>query len=202
MDEKWEKMSKSKGNGIDPSKIADMYGADILRLWTATVDYHQDVRISESIVKQVSEQYRKIRNVLKFISWNLADFDPKVKSTLSTVIDTARKLDEVVEQVMGYFESYDFSNALSVILTFISSDLSAFYLDISKDSLYCDSKDALTRRQIQTVIYEIGEALLRILNPVLPFTMDEFNGNLPGKRESNVQLLAIQKPERPSRGKS
>lgn len=202
MDEKWEKMSKSKGNGIDPSKIADMYGADILRLWTATVDYHQDVRISESIVKQVSEQYRKIRNVLKFISWNLADFDPKDKVDTFRPVDRyiLAKLDEVVEQVMGYFESYDFSNALSVILTFISSDLSAFYLDISKDSLYCDSKDALTRRQIQTVIYEIGEALLRILNPVLPFTMDEFNGNLPGKRESNVQLLDYPKAKKdPSR---
>lgn len=198
MDEKWEKMSKSKGNGIDPSKIADLYGADILRLWTATVDYHQDVRISESIIKQVSEQYRKIRNVLKFISWNLADFDSNDKVDIFRPVDKyiLAKLDEVVEQVSGYFETYDFSNALSVILTFISSDLSAFYLDISKDSLYCDGKDMLTRRQTQTVISEIGETLLRILNPVLPFTMDEFNVNLPGERVKNVQLLDYPKAKK------
>ena len=198
MDEKWEKMSKSKGNGIDPSKIADLYGADILRLWTATVDYHQDVRISESIIKQVSEQYRKIRNVLKFISWNLADFDSNDKVDIFRPVDKyiLAKLDEVVEQVSGYFETYDFSNALSVILTFISSDLSAFYLDISKDSLYCDGKDMLTRRQTQTVISEIGETLLRILNPVLPFTMDEFNANLPGERVKNVQLLDYPKAKK------
>lgn len=198
MDEKWEKMSKSKGNGIDPSKIADLYGADILRLWTATVDYHQDVRISESIIKQVSEQYRKIRNVLKFISWNLADFDSKDKVDTFRPVDKyiLAKLDEVVEQVSGYFETYDFSNALSVILTFISSDLSAFYLDISKDSLYCDSKESLTRRQTQTVISIIGETLLRILNPILPFTMDEFNANLPGERVKNVQLLDYPKAKK------
>ncbi|HKM10444.1 MAG TPA: class I tRNA ligase family protein, partial [Bacilli bacterium] len=198
MDEKWEKMSKSKGNGIDPSKIADLYGADILRLWTAIVDYHQDVRISESIIKQVSEQYRKIRNVLKFISWNLADFDSKDKVDTFRPVDQyiLAKLDEVVEQVSGYFETYDFSNALSVILTFISSDLSAFYLDISKDSLYCDGKDMLTRRQTQTVISEIGETMLRLLNPILPFTMDEFNANLPGERVKNVQLLDYPKAKK------
>lgn len=191
MDENWEKMSKSKGNGIDPSKIANLYGADILRLWTATVDYHQDVRISESIIKQVSEQYRKIRNVLKFISWNLPDFKVEDKVDTFRQVDKyiLARLDEVVEQVSGYFETYDFSNALSVILTFISSDLSAFYLDISKDSLYCDDKNDLTRKQIQTVIYEIGETMLRLLNPILPFTMDEFNENIPGERVKNVQFL-------------
>ena len=191
MDDNWEKMSKSKGNGIDPSKIANQFGADILRLWTATVDYHQDVRISESIIKQVAEQYRKVRNVLKFISWNLADFNPLDKATSFRPVDQyiLARLDEVIEQVSQYFETYDFSNALSVIMTFMSSDLSAFYLDISKDSLYCDKKDALTRKQIQTVIYEVGETLLCLLNPVLPFTMDEFNKNMPGERKKNAQFL-------------
>lgn len=191
MNENWEKMSKSKGNGIDPIKIADQYGADILRLWTATVDYHQDVNISEGIVKQVADQYRKVRNVLKFISWNLTDFDPKQAVSSYRKVDEyiLAKLQEVIEQVTAYFEVYDFPNALSVIMTFMSADLSAFYLDISKDSLYCDKKDSLTRRQIQSVLYQVGEALLRLLNPVLPFTMDEFNRNLPGERKSNVQFL-------------
>ena len=99
------------------------------------------------------------------------------------------KLDEVINTVIDKFDHYDFAGAMSVIMTFMSSDLSAFYLDISKDILYCDKKDSLRRKQTQTVIYRISEALLRLLNPVLPFTMDEFNRNLPGKRADNVQLL-------------
>ena len=198
MDENWEKMSKSKGNGIDPNKIAAQYGADILRLWTATVEYQQDVRINEAIIKQISEQYRKIRNTLKFISWSLVDFDPKNSVEEFTRIDEyiLAKLDEVVENVTESFDRYDFSSAMSEIMTFMSSDLSAFYLDISKDTLYCDDKDALRRRQTQTVLYRIGETLLRLLNPVLPFTMDEFNLNLPGERKWNAQLLDYPKAEK------
>lgn len=191
MDEKWEKMSKSKGNGIDPSKIANIYGADILRLWTATVDFQQDVRISENIIKQVSEIYRKIRNTLKFMSWNLVGFDPTNLEENLTLVDKfiINKLNKVIYEVDEDFSKYDFASALSSLMTFISTDLSSFYLDIAKDSLYCEKENSLRRRQIQTVIYRISDALLRILNPILPFTMDEFNKNLPGNRINNVQLL-------------
>lgn len=197
MDDKWEKMSKSKGNGIDPSKIANIYGADILRLWTATVDYHQDVRLSEPIVKQISEQYRKIRNTLKFISWNLVGFDPSKQVSNLAKIDECilAKLNSVVREVTKDFDNFDFASALSVIMTFMSTDLSAFYLDISKDSLYCDSKETLRRLQIQTVLYKVGETLLRLLNPILPFTMDEFNKNMPGERKDNAQFLDFAKVE-------
>ena len=195
VDENWDKMSKSKGNGIDPSKIANVYGADILRLWTATVDYQQDVRISEGIIQQVSEQYRKIRNTLKFISWNLVGFDiancQKEFSNEDKWI--LAKLEDVVNYCIDAYENYDFSNVITCLMTFMSSDLSAFYLNIAKDVLYCDDKNSTRRLQIQTVLYKLGESLLRLLNPILPFTMDEFNKNLPGEGNSNVQLLDFPK---------
>ena len=191
LDEHGEQMHKSKGNGVDPTKIANVYGADILRLWVATVDYQQDVRIGDNIIKQVSEQYRKVRNTLKFISWALVDFDISQKVDTFTKVDEyiLAKLDAIVEETIKDFDHFDFASALSKIMTFMSADLSSLYLDIAKDSLYCDSKDSLRRRQTQTVLYEVGETLLRLLNPVLPFTMDEFNRFMPGERKNNAQLL-------------
>lgn len=191
LDEHGEQMHKSKGNGVDPVKIANIYGADILRLWTATIEYQQDVRIGENLIKQVSEQYRKIRNTLKFISWNLVDFDVEKHAKSFKKVDSyiLNALQKVVNDTVAFFDKYDFSNAMSTIMTFMSTDLSSFYLDIAKDSLYCDGKDSERRNQVQTVIYRVGETLLRLLNPVLPFTMDEFNKNMPGKRAENAQYL-------------
>ena len=191
LDEHGEQMHKSKGNGVDPVKIANVYGADILRLWVASVDYQQDVRIGENLIKQVAEQYRKIRNTLKFISWNLVDFDPQDEVKEFSRVDEyiLAELNRLVKITKNSFEKYDFSSATMELLNFCSAELSAFYLDISKDSLYCDAKDSLRRKQIQTVLYRVGETLLRLLNPILPFTMDEFNKNLPGVRAKNVQLL-------------
>ena len=191
LDEHGEQMHKSKGNGVDPIKIANVYGSDILRLWTASIDYQQDVRIGDNLIKQVAEQYRKIRNTLKFISWNLVDFDPNKEAKEFALVDKyiLEKLNRLVKVCKTNFDNYDFSSATSEIFNFCSSDLSAFYLDISKDILYCDSKDSERRNQTQTVLYKVGETLLRILNPILPFTMDEFNKNLPGSRAKNVQYL-------------
>ena len=196
LDEHGEQMHKSKGNGVDPVKIANVYGADILRLWVASVNYQQDVRIGDNLIKQVTEQYRKIRNTLKFISWNLADYDPSYTPKDYSLIDKLllAKLDELVISVTNHFDEYDFSSSISEIMTFLSSDLSSFYLDISKDTLYCDDKESVSRRNRQSVIYRIGEVLLRLLTPILPFTMDEFNRNLPGERKWNSQLLDYAKP--------
>ena len=191
LDEHGEQMHKSKGNGVDPTKIANVYGSDILRLWVATVDYQQDVRIGENLIKQVSEQYRKIRNTLKFISWNLVDYDVNNKEVSYEKEDLyiLNKLHQVVNNTINFFDKYDFASAMSEIMTFMSADLSSFYLDIAKDVLYCDSKDSIRRKTMQSVLFEIGDTLLRVLNPVLPFTMDELNKNLPGERKENVQYL-------------
>ena len=193
LDEHGEQMHKSKGNGVDPIKIANVYGADILRLWVSTVDYQQDVRIGDNLIKQVAEQYRKIRNTLKFISWNVNDFDPQNcledKELAKVDLFIINKLYDVTNKTINYFDNYDFASAMSEIMTFMSNDLSSFYLDIAKDTLYCDEKDSLRRKQIQSTLYRLGETLLRILNPVLPFTMDELNKNMPGERKENVQYL-------------
>lgn len=191
LDEHGEQMHKSKGNGVDPIKIANVYGSDILRLWTASIDYQQDVRIGDNLIKQVAEQYRKIRNTLKFISWNLVDYDPNNEAKEFAKVDEyiLAKLNRLVRVCRTSFDKYDFSSATSEIFNFCSSDLSSFYLDISKDVLYCEAKDSIRRKQTQTVLYKVGETLLRILNPILPFTMDEFNKNLPGSRAKNVQYL-------------
>jgi len=191
LDEHGEQMHKSKGNGVDPIKIANVYGSDILRLWTASIDYQQDVRIGDNLIKQVAEQYRKIRNTLKFISWNLVDYDTNNEAKEFAKVDEyiLAKLNRLVRVCRTSFDKYDFSSATSEIFNFCSSDLSSFYLDISKDVLYCEAKDSIRRKQTQTVLYKVGETLLRILNPILPFTMDEFNKNLPGSRAKNVQYL-------------
>ena len=191
LDEHGEQMHKSKGNGVDPIKIANVYGSDILRLWTASIDYQQDVRIGDNLIKQVAEQYRKIRNTLKFISWNLVDYDPNNEAKEFAKVDEyiLAKLNRLVRVCRTSFDKYDFSSATSEIFNFCSSDLSSFYLDISKDVLYCEAKDSIRRKQTQTVLYKVGETLFRILNPILPFTMDEFNKNLPGSRAKNVQYL-------------
>ena len=197
LDEKGEKMSKSKGNGVDPNKMANIYGADILRLWVATVNYQQDVRISENLLKQVAEQYRKIRNTFKFLLGNLANgedsrFDvSKDKVDNFEMIDTfiLARLEEVRNFTIESFNRFDFASALSKIMTFMSTDLSSLYLDIGKDILYCNDKKSLRRKQMQNVIYKVTSELMRLLAPVLPFTMEEVYQNMPDYNSSSVALL-------------
>ena len=196
LDEKSEKMSKSKGNGIDPVKAANVFGADILRLWVATVDYQQDVKLSDNLVKQVSEQYRKIRNTFKFLLGNLSNgeesvFDPvKDKVEEFEVVDLfiLASLDKLIKEVIEYYEHFDYANAITKIMTFMSTDLSSFYLDIAKDILYCNDKDSLRRKQIQNVIYRLADSLMRLLAPILPFTMEEVYANMPVHNKQYVAL--------------
>ena len=194
MDEHWEKMSKSKGNGLDPLKIIDSFGADILRLWAALTDYQQDVRISESIVKTISEQYRKIRNTFRFILGNLSNGsledtfkeEDKVKEFEEIDLFVLARLEDVKNKVIDAFDKYNFINGVSEILKFMSDDLSSFYLDIAKDILYCEDKYSLRRKQVQNVLNECCFTLMRLLNPIIPFTMDEVNKNYPLKSKDNV----------------
>ena len=195
MDEHWEKISKSKGNGIDPLKIINIYGSDVCRLWASLVDYQQDARISESIVKTISEQYRKIRNTLRFLLGNLNNGSVNDSFKEEDKVDTFEKIDlyvlarleEVKNKVIDNMDSFNFINAISEILKFVSDDLSSFYFEITKDILYCENKTSLRRRQVQTVLNEVLFTLMRLLNPILPFTMDEVNANYPLRSKDNVQ---------------
>ncbi|MDD7622709.1 MAG: isoleucine--tRNA ligase [Candidatus Onthovivens sp.] len=195
MDEHWEKMSKSKGNGIDPLKIINIYGSDVCRLWASLVDYQQDARISESIVKTISEQYRKIRNTLRFLLGNLNNGSVNDSFKEEDKVDTFEKIDlyvlarleEVKNKVIDNMDSFNFINAISEILKFVSDDLSSFYFEITKDILYCENKTSLRRRQVQTALNEVLFTLMRLLNPILPFTMDEVNANYPLRSKDNVQ---------------
>lgn len=171
-----EKMSKSKGNGVDPMKMASTYGADILRLWTASVDYQSDVKFGEDMVKQVSETYRKIRNTFKFLLGNLFDFSRKEDRVQEFAwIDhlLLARLEDVKNRVIAAMDQEDFAGAVSALTAFMSADLSSFYLDMCKDILYCEEKCSLRRRQVQSVIDCCLDTLLRLWTPILPFTMEE-----------------------------
>ncbi len=195
MDEKWEKMSKSKGNGIDPLKIIEVYGSDTLRLWASLIDYQQDVRLSEGIIKTISEQYRKIRNTLKFLLGNISTFNPSEDVEITELIDKCvlAKFESVKNDYLASFSNYDFINAMTKIMNFMSSDLSSFYLDITKDILYCEDVSSLRRKKVVKVLNEITYSLMVLLNPILPFTMEEVNQNYPFRSKDNVQLYPMLK---------
>lgn len=179
-----EKFSKSKGNGVDPNKICDTYGADILRLWVSTIDFQAESKLSEELIKIVSESYRKIRNTFKFMLANLFDdaehvFDPECEYELSELDKMIlAKLNSLMETVDKEYASYDFIGVQSSIFNFMVNDLSAFYLDLAKDVLYCDAVDSLRRKGVQKVLYEMVRKLSIALSPILPFTMEEVNDHL------------------------
>ena len=179
-----EKFSKSKGNGVDPNKICDTYGADILRLWVSTIDFQAESKLSEELIKIVSESYRKIRNTFKFMLANLFDdaehvFDPECEYELSELDKMIlAKLNSLMETVDKEYASYDFIGVQSAIFNFMVNDLSAFYLDLAKDVLYCDAVDSLRRKGEHKVLYEMVRKLSIALSPILPFTMEEVNDHL------------------------
>lgn len=184
VDGEGKKMSKSLKNGVAPEKIIEQYGADILRLWIASSDYHADIRISPEILKQLTEIYRKIRNTARFILGNICDFDPK-KNAVSPddFCDLDRwallRLNELIAQVKKGYDSFEFYTIFHAVHHFCVVDLSNFYLDILKDRLYCDEKAGQSRRSAQTAIYWILHALCRLIAPILAFTSEEIWSYLP-----------------------
>ena len=195
MDGQGRKMSKSLGNTILPKDIVEKYGADILRLWVSSVDYREDVRISENILQQMSDAYRRIRNTARFLMGNLNDFDyenKKVNYNDMYEIDkwALHKLEELKEKTTQYYDKYEFYSLFQEISYFCSIDMSSFYLDIVKDRLYCEEKDSLERRSTQTVLAEALKVLVRIISPVLSFTADEIWERIPEalKDEESVHL--------------
>ncbi|TWI55756.1 isoleucine--tRNA ligase [Halalkalibacter nanhaiisediminis] len=193
LDGEGRKMSKSVGNVVVPNDIMKQLGADILRLWVASVDYQADVRVSDKILKQVSESYRKIRNTFRFLLGNLHDFDPAVNRVETSELKGADlfmlvKLNEVIEKVKQGYDQYQFSTVYHTIHNFFTIELSAFYMDLAKDTLYIEHADHPARRAIQTVMYEVLVALTKLVSPILSHTADEVWEHIPGVSEVSVQL--------------
>ncbi|WP_078554808.1 isoleucine--tRNA ligase [Bacillus alkalicellulosilyticus] len=193
LDGEGRKMSKSIGNVVVPNDVMKQLGADILRLWVASVDYQADVRVSDKILKQVSEVYRKIRNTFRFLLGNLFDFNPaqdRVEFAQLPELDQYMeiKLNDIIGKVNQAYDQYQFSTVFHAVHNFCTIELSSFYLDIAKDTLYIDHADSHARRSIQTVMYDILVALTKLVTPILPHTADEVWQFIPAVTEESVQL--------------
>ncbi|MED1606413.1 isoleucine--tRNA ligase [Cytobacillus kochii] len=193
LDGEGRKMSKSIGNVIVPSKVMNQLGADILRLWVASVDYQADVRVSDPILKQVAEVYRKIRNTFRFLLGNLADFDPAVhRVSYDDLREVDQfmlvKLNKLIETSLQSYENYEFAGIYHAVNNFCTLDLSSFYLDFAKDVLYIEAQDQHDRRAIQTVLYDSLVALTKLVSPILSHTADEVWRHIPNVEEMSVQL--------------
>lgn len=194
LDGEGRKMSKSLGNVVIPNKVMKQLGADILRLWVASTDYQADVRVSDEILKQVADVYKKIRNTFRFLLGNLNDFDPKKNTVeMNQLREVDRymlaKLNNLVKKVKNSYENYEFAAIYHAVHNFCTIDLSSFYLDIAKDVLYIEAADDHKRRSIQTVLYETLLALVKLMAPILPHTADEVWTYITSVEEESVQLV-------------
>ncbi len=194
-------MHKSLGNGMDPNEIIKKYGADLLRLWAGSADYHVDVRCSDDIFKQLSQNYLKFRNTSKFCLDNLVGFDANNLVAPEDMLELDRwavtRLNRLIEKVFAAYDEYEFHAISHAINDFCVVDLSSFYFDIIKDRLYCDDADGLGRRSAQTAIFLILDAMTRMFAPILAFTCDEIWLAMPhrtGDDERNVLLNEMVQP--------
>ncbi len=192
-------MHKSLGNGVAPNEVYDVYGADILRLWVASSDYHADIRISKEILKQLSDTYKKIRNTARFILGNLGDttgFD--VEKDIVDVSDLHEidkwaliRLNSLIEKCKAAYDAFDFHIVVHSIHNFCVTDMSNFYLDIAKDRLYCTGEKSLDRRAAQTTMYYILSAVARLIAPVLSFTAEEIWKYMPHTSSEDTRSIMM-----------
>ena len=190
------KMSKSLGNGMEPSEVINRYGADLLRLWAASGNYHEDVRVSMAMFGQLSEVYLKMRNTARFLLGNLSDFDPVNDAVPYDKLEPLDKwalwrLNTLVKTVLESYERYSFHPVFNGLHNFCVTDLSNFYLDVLKDRLYCEKKDGLPRRAAQTALYRVLGGLTRLMAPILCFTAEEIyshTAKTPGMDARSVFL--------------
>ncbi|APB30842.1 isoleucine--tRNA ligase [Vagococcus teuberi] len=196
LDPQGRKQSKSLGNTIEPNKVTNQMGADILRLWVSSVDYESDVKVDMNTLTQIAEVYRKIRNTMRFLLANTSDFDVKKDRVEYDKLRSVDKymmirLNDTVKTIRdkGY-ENYSFSTVYKSLVNFCTNDLSAFYLDFAKDVVYIEAVDNHERRAMQTVFYDILVTLTKLMTPILPFTSEEIWSHLQEKEEY-VQLSEL-----------
>ena len=178
VDEKGEKMSKSKGNVVRPQEVSEKFGAEILRLWVASTDYSGELRLGQTILKRVVESYRRVRNTLRFLLANTSDFDASkdlvpVENLLELDRWTLAYTERFQKEVLAEYGEFRFHNVVSMLQTFASADLGSFYLDVLKDRLYTTAPGSEARRSAQTALWYITKTLLRLMAPVLSFTAEE-----------------------------
>ncbi len=192
-------MHKSLGNGVAPNEVTDVYGADILRLWAASSDYHSDVRISKEILKQLSDTYKKIRNTARYILGNLCNgegFNPETDCVAVNELHEIDKwalikLNALIDKVKAAYDAFDFHIVVSSIHNFCITDMSNFYLDIIKDRLYCTGEKSVDRRAAQTAMYKILSALARMLAPILSFTAEEIWKYIPHTASDDTRSICM-----------
>ncbi len=192
MDEKGRKMSKSIGNAVDPLKVIEQSGAEIIRLWTVSCDYSEDQRIGPEIIKANTDAYRKMRNCFRFLLGNLTDFDPAEKVDIADMPELERyiahRLAELDDLARDNYNHFDFRKIYQALFNFMTVDLSAFYFDIRKDTLYCDPHTSLERRAARTMMDMIFHCLTRWLAPILSFTTEEVWQSRFGQSDDSIHL--------------
>ncbi|MGC2542921.1 MAG: class I tRNA ligase family protein, partial [Candidatus Sulfotelmatobacter sp.] len=201
LDEKGQAMSKSRGNDVDPVDISDRLGAEVVRLWVASVDFREDVVGSEQLMLRIADNYRKIRNTFRYILGNLGDFDPATDAVPYEKMEALdqymlRQTQAFASEVKGSYEEFAFHKIYHRLNHFCIVDLSAFYFDVLKDRLYISAPKSQGRRSAQTAIWRIGEALVRLLAPIMTFTCEEVWQYLPNvtNRAESVHLALFPSP--------
>lgn len=195
VDDKGLKMSKRLGNVIDPEKVCEQYGADILRYWVASVDWENDVPCSDALLKQIGEQYRTVRNTLRFLLSNLFDYDAQATPELLDLDEwLIEQVDLLEADCVEAYRRYDFGTVITSIHNFCAKELSKFYLDATKDRMYCDGRDWPSRRSAQFACYYTLVRLNKLLAPILVYTADEVYSRNPGHRLSSIHMDTFEMP--------
>jgi isoleucyl-tRNA synthetase len=193
VDAKGHKMSKSRGNGVEPQKVAGAMGADILRLWIAATDYRGEMTYSDEVLKRTADAYRRIRNTSRFFLANLKDFDPArdlVTPENMVALDrwAVARAKQIQQEIVEAYDAYEFHLIYQKVHNFCAVDMGAFYLDVIKDRQYTTQRESHARRSTQSALYHVATAFTRWIAPVLSFTAEEIAGHLPGPRGDSVFL--------------